>query len=621
MVGCVLALSAHLAAETEHQPPKAATEAGVPLPEHPRPDFQRQLWKNLNGPWDFDFDREDVGLKEQWYLEHRWPKTIVVPYVHQCPLSGINDTDHYRQVWYHRQFTVPAEFAGKRVRLHVGAADFRATVWVNGKEAGTFEGGQTPFLFDVTPLLKPDAQAANDVVIRIYDNERDPNQPRGKQNSNGKRGRYRYTHLTGIWQTVWLEAVDARHLDRYQAVTAIDPPKAQLTVFAESAPDGAIVRATLSDRTLRQPLAQATAAFAQGQAALALPAPGAKLWSHEEPNLYDLRFELLVGGRVVDAVDSYLGFRTVEAKEGQFRLNGKPVWLCGALDQGYWPQGLLTPPSDAAMVDDIQWVKRLGMNHIRKHQVVGSPRFLYHCDRLGLLVWGEMANADAVLNPRATAIADREWLRAIQRDFNHPSLVTWVYSNEHWMHGGPLQGRIDHYRGAYRRMKQWDPTRPVIDTSGYYHVASDILDIHHAVPERRWENVLHWARGEKFELSDKQKEQTVFLAEMPYDKQPIVVSEWVFGRRNDFDSSQEQPWLRAYLNLLAQFASEPLCAGECYVQLYDVENERNGYLYYDRRSKLSPQTEAALKAAHLQATRRDPQFDWSKFIDKQTERP
>ncbi|MGD9128304.1 MAG: glycoside hydrolase family 2 TIM barrel-domain containing protein, partial [Planctomycetia bacterium] len=365
----------------------------IPRPEHPRPDFRRHDWLNLNGRWDFAFDREDVGVKEKWYLKHDWPKKILVPFAHQSKLSGIGDTKHYRQVWYHRTFVVPEKMQGKQIRLHVGAADFEATVWVNGKKCGTYESGQTPFTIDITPFLKPEADAENDLVIRVYDNELDPEQPRGKQKANGKRNRFNYTHITGIWQTVWLEAVNPQYLDRYEAVTTINPSKADITVFAKTAPADAMVRATLIRPRGSRVTANAEGRIVDGKATMTLNAPNALPWSFENPNLYSLRLELLVDGKVVDRVDSYIGFRTFEVKNKKFYLNGRPVWLSGALDQGYWPQGLLTAPSDQAMVDDIRWVKRLGLNHMRKHQVVGDPQFLYHCDRLGLLVWGEMANA------------------------------------------------------------------------------------------------------------------------------------------------------------------------------------------------------------------------------------
>ncbi len=613
LLALVLAAAQALGAKQKEAPkalPMDLNPDAVPLSDvHPRPDLKRDSWLCLNGQWDFDFDREDVGLKERWHLEHDWPKEIMVPYVHQSRLSAIQDARHYRRVWYHRTFKVPAAFEGKRIRLHIGAADFRATVWVNGREAGTYEGGYTPFFFDITDLLKADREAENDVVVRIYDNELDSEQPRGKQWDTGRRNRWSYTHLTGIWQTVWLEAVNPRHINRYQAVTAIDPPTAELTVWAQTAPEGSLVKAILQEQKSNEVVALSEGAVENGQALLKISAPNAELWSHKAPNLYDLRLDLVVNDEIVDTVGSYLGFRTFEARDGAFFLNGEKVWLCGALDQGYWPQSLYTHPSDEAAIADIKYAKHVGLNHIRKHQMVADPRFLYHCDRLGLLVWGEMANAgQKCLSERAKSIALREWSRVIRRDFNHPSIVTWVYSNEHWMHGGTVEERVDHYRRAYHQMKQWDPTRPVIDTSGYYHVDSDILDLH-CGPRQRLDAAYRWAQGDL----DKPSQTIVFLAEMPYRGQPIVVSEWYI---HDFDKSRQKKWIRQYLSCLSEYASHRLCAGHCYVQLYDVERERNGYLRYNRQPKMDEQTKSVLQAAHRQAIKRDLDFDWSGFIDK-----
>lgn len=409
-----------------------------------------------------------------------------------------------------------------------------------------------------------------------------------------------------------------QHIDRYEADTTIAPPTAQLRIVAVTASDKAVVETILTDPASRKVVAEAKGQVVDGGATLKLSAPKAELWTDETPKLYDLKLQLLVDGQVTDTVDSYLGFRTVEARDGAFFLNGKRVWLCGALDQGYWPQSLYTHPSDEAAIEDIKWVKRLGLNHIRKHQMMPDPRFLYHCDRLGLLVWGEMANAASrCMTARSTAIAQRQWLREIQRDYNHPCIVTWVYSNENWMHGGTDEARIDHYRKAYHQMKAWDVTRPIIDTSGYYHVASDILDIRYYEPQRRLVDPYLWAQGQL----PKPSENIVFLADMPYEGQPIVVSEWVLRKIGDHDSQRQHEWLRAYLARLALFASHPLCAGHCYVQLYDVESERNGYLYYDRRSKMDPQVEAAVRDAHIQATQRDLAFDWNAFIEARCPSP
>ena len=571
----------------------------------------------MNGEWKFAFDREDVGLTQKWFAgRDAWPLQIIVPYVHQSRLSGIGDTGHYRQVWYHRTFCLPTSFTGKRVRLHIGAADFRATVWINGKEVGTYEGGYTPFWFDITDLVKPSTGSENEVTIRVYDNERDPEQPRGKQHPSGKGNRWHYTHLTGIWQTVWLEAVNVATIDRYQVTSTINPPSAHFVVHTEGAPKGATVYIQLRDRQSNRRIGSGKGTVKDGKASLTVtPEAGSvKLWTPQTPILYNLTLQLQSGSETVDEVTSYIGFRTVEARDGKFFLNGTSVWLNGALDQGYYPDGLYTPPNDQAFVDDILWVKRLGLNHIRKHQMVAYPRFLYHCDRLGLLVWGEMANAGEGIgvSERSTSIALREWKRVIDRDFNHPCIVTWVYSNENWMHGGPLQGRIDHYRAAFAQMKAWDPTRPIIDTSGYYHVESDIMDTHHYPPQKRLSSLYLWAE-DKF---PNPSSNIVFLTDMDYKGQPIMVSEWLNRNLHNFTGDQVDRWLPGYLATLGEFASHPLCEGHCYVQLYDIENECDGYLYYDRRSKFTPRQEAILLKAHRQAEKHDLSYDWDAFINK-----
>jgi len=533
-----------------------------------------------------------------------------VPFVHQSSLSGLADIKHYRQVWYHRTFDVPANFTKERIRLNVGAVDFEATVWVNSKLAGIYEGGYTPFSFDITDLLNPAGQP-NHLTIRVYDNELDPDQPRGKQHPTGETNLWHYTHLTGIWQTVWLEAVGTHTIENFKAVTTIDPPTAKITVQTSDAPPKSNLEILLIEPETGKILASARQPVKANKTTVIIKYPDAKLWSHIDPALYDLKLQFYVDGKCADSIKSYIGFREVSVKDGMFCLNGKPVWLNGVMDQGYYPDGLYTARTDEEILEDVKWVKRLGLNHIRKSQIVADPRYLYHCDRLGVLVWGEMANAgEKHFSPRATEIALREWKRTIDRDFNHPSIVTWVYSNENWMHAGELQDRIDHYRRAYQLMKEWDPTRPVIDTSGYYHVESDIMDTHNYPKQKRLSALYLWAQGKL----EKPSENIVFLTDIPYKQQPIVVSEWVNSELAIFNSDQVAQWLGGYIRQLAQFASHPLCAGQCYVQLYDIETECNGYLYYDRRNKFTPKQEAVLLKAHLQAEKRDLNFDWEKFI-------
>ncbi|KAA3611636.1 MAG: hypothetical protein DWQ01_05980 [Planctomycetota bacterium] len=580
----------------------------IPLPEHPRPDWQRADWMNLNGWWDFAFDPQDLGLQQAWFQDHVWPQQIRVPYVHQSRLSGIGETEHCRQVWYRRKLSPPPSWHGKRIFLHFGAADFLLTVWVNGQEVGQQESGYLPCSFDLTPFLRKDGN--DQLVVRVFDDPMDPAQPRGKQHPSGKRNRWHYTHMTGIWQTVWLEARSPYHLQSMQFYPQVKPCAGTMKVQV-LAPGGSQVRFHLYDRKGR--LRQSDSAEVQnGTVVLNIETDtGLKPWTPEDPYLYPLELQLEVNGQIRDHVESYVGFRTFEAKGGKFLLNGEPIFLHGLLDQGYWPTGLYTPPSDDRALEDLQRIKALDFNHLRRHQIVADPRFLYHCDFLGLLVWGEMANAgEGHFSRRATELTDRLWQRVLQRDFNHPSVVTWVYSNENWMHGGDPEARIAHYQEAYQRMKRWDPTRPIIDTSGYHHVATDVLDIHRHPPQARLQAAKAWAEAGGGSFT----ENVVFLKDFPYQGQPIVVSEWVADGFDNFDSTDFQAWLLAYASQLADLAQDRGISGHAYVQFCDVETERNGLYHSDRRPKWNSDEEELLVELHRRFLQRDPEFDWEAFL-------
>lgn len=548
-------------------------------PEHPRPDFQRDIWACLNGVWDFDYDPGDVGVEEKWYANHEWPLQIIVPFVHQSKLSGLGDTTHYKQVWYNRTFMVPLTFQGKRVRLNIGAADYHAIVWVNGIKVGSYEGGYTPFSFDITDFIKENRQTANRLTVRVFDDPFDPAQPRGKQRPKG-RNRWHYTHLTGIWQSVWIEAVPELSIESFKVVTEISPCRAKIEVAVPGASQGSTVTLSLAGEKSDAMLKSAKAPVVNGVARFDIRCPEAHPWSPEHPRLYSLKLELIVDGRLIDMVKSYIGFREIAVRDGKVFLNRKPIWLSGALDQGYYQDGLYTAPSDSAFEEDVRWAKRYGLNVVRKHQMVPDPRYLYHCDRLGLLVWGEMANAaENHFSKRAAQIALREWKRVIRRDRNHPCIIAWVYSNEAWMHGRRDSVEMEHYVAAYRQLKKWDATRPVIDTSGWSHVCTDILDLHGA---RYLAELQKWVQGETANLS----RRVFWHDDILYAGQPIIVSEWTPG---DFNEKTPEQWLQQYEAQLITMVLSPICAGQIYTQLYDIENELNGYVTYGRKPKIAPQ--------------------------------
>lgn len=548
---------------------------------YPRPDFRRDAWVSLNGKWDFAFDDKDAGQSEKWFTGHKFDRKINVPYPFQAKLSGIGETESHKVVWYSRSFSMPEGFAGKRVMLNFGAVDYAVTVWVNGKEAGKDEGGYVPMSFDITPFLQ---DGSNQVVIRVFDDPVDPAQPRGKQRPAGL-NRWHYTHITGIWQPVWLEAVPESAIESFKITPRLEPRGADIIVDISG---GDEVRASV----LRdgKKITVASAAVVDKQAKLSISMPDAQLWSPDNPALYDLNLEVLQNGTPVDKVQSYFGIRTISIDGNKILLNNKPIWLNMALVQGYWPDGLLTPPSPDDFVNDVQWCKELGLNGIRMHQKVEDPRFLYLCDKMGLLVWGEMANAaEGHFSERAVNIANAVWERTIKRDYNHPCIMTWTYCNEWWMHTGKEANQIMSYAKAYQLLKSLDPTRPVIDNSGYLHVKTDIYDLH----AYGYGAIAPWVNGVN---SQEPPWPVLPIADNSYHGEPIVRSEWV---QNDFDKPDEA-WYQGYASNVFDTAKSGLICGQCYVQLNDIETELNGYMTYDRKWKVDVKRIAGIHAKATQ---------------------
>lgn len=536
---------------------------------YPRPDFRRDVWVSLDGKWSFAFDDKDAGLSEKWYIGHKFDRKINIPYPYQAKLSGIGETDPHKVVWYSRSFSMPEGLAGKRIKLNFGAVDYAVTVWINGKEVGKDDGGYVPMSFDITPFLH---DGDNDVVIRVFDDPVDPAQPRGKQRPAG-RNRWHYTHITGIWQPVWLEAVPESAIESFKITPRLEPRGADITVDVSGGSE--IKASVLRDG---KKITVASASVVNKQAKISLSMPNADLWSPDNPALYDLNLEVLQNGMPVDKVQSYFGIRTISLDGNKILLNDKPIWLNMALVQGYWPDGLLTPPSPEDYVKDIQWCKELGLNGTRMHQKVEDPRFLYLCDKMGLLVWGEMANAaEGHFSDRAVKIANAVWERTIKRDYNHPCIMTWTYSNEGWMHQKEDEAEAEQYVKAYWLLKKMDPTRLVIDNSGCIHVKTDIYDVH----GQSNEVVISWMQG----LGGPQWPSS-------YQGQPFVRSEWAL---NDFNKADEA-WYKDYASWVLDTAKTGMLCGQCYVQLNDIETELNGYMTYDRAWKVDPKCIADIHA-------------------------
>lgn len=577
----------------------------VPRAEHPRPDRVRPHWRNLNGIWEFAFDPENVGLGEQWNDGRRLADRIVVPFCPESLLSGIHETGFHPVCWYAATFDRPKEFGTGRVLLHFGAVDYRADVWVNGRHLGQHQGGYDGFAFEVGEILKP---SGNRLTVRVED---DPTEvkPQGKQSAKLHPGGTRYMRVTGIWQTVWLESVGTTFIRNWQLRT--DPETGRLQIDAQC--DGPAAELQLEVHVGREGKTESRATSpldsASARVQLVATVPNAKAWSPEEPALYDLELRLSTpDGTIADQVTSYFGFRSVEIRDGAYLLNGKPIFFASALDQGYYPTGLYTAPTDAALLEDVQWAKRYGLNGIRKHQIVAEPRYYYWCDRLGLLVWGEMADwgGDATSPEFA-----RQWQACLMQMVNHPSIITWVPTNE-WRH--PEDDRVSQAKvRLYEMTKALDPTRPVIDTSGYCHTKTDITDLHVNPPDgaacRQW--WIDWQKSINATGNfPAYPDLPAYAKGFRHENQPVIISET--GNWRIADLPPAGPWkpygygpvptAKAYLYLYRDFFSaliaEPKCVGFCYVQLYDVEGEVNGYLTYDRKPKVPPE---AIRDIHVTA--------------------
>ena len=570
----------------------------IPRPEHPRPDFMRAEWQTLNGRWDFEFDDGDRGLAERWYSgAERFSRSIQVPYCFQSKLSGIADTAFHDVIWYRRSIQIPATWRSRRVLLHFGAVDYEASVWVNGDHAGFHRGGHVPFAIDITDHLKA---TDNEITVRAWDPSVDLTLPRGKQYWQPRSQSIWYTRTSGIWQPVWLEAVDPVRVTRLRITPDVDQSQVSIeAMLSRSAPDLKLrVTARLGDIIQ----AQTELTCRNARPVVALKLEGQRLWSPERPTLYDLTVELLAGGKVLDTVQSYFGQRKISTHQGRVYLNNAPYYLKLVLDQGYWPDGILTPPTDEAIQYDIKMTKAFGFNGARKHQKVEDPRWLYWCDRLGLLVWGEMANAHAYSDEYVSRFVD-EWQQIVARDYNHPSIITWVPINESWGVGDILTNAAQqaHAKTMYYLIRSLDQTRLVIDNDGWEHTdATDLFTVHDY--ERSGEQL---AAKYKVLESDPtnvpRNHKEVVAFGYRYNGTPILMTEFggIAYRVGDIKAENEwgysgiEPTKEAMLErlngLVKALRSNPVFAGFCYTQLTDVEQEINGLMTYDRKPKASPE--------------------------------
>lgn len=550
----------------------------IPRPEHPNPQFQRREWLNLNGKWSFEIDKSKSGMEKKYYEpQTKLDSTINVPFCPESVLSGVEYKDFMDAVWYSREFTVPEKFADLRTILHFGAVDYLATVFVNGKKVGTHKGGYISFEFDITDYLK---DGTNVLTVYAEDDTRNPLQPRGKQSERYYSHDCDYTRTTGIWQTVWLEFVPESRIKGIKVFPNVE--NCSVDIQAEVIGAGKFeVLALYQERIM----GAASVETEGGYITAHLDLKEAYLWEVGEGRLYDLELRFNE-----DKVDSYFGLRDVKLDGQKFLINGKSVFQRLVLDQGFYPDGIYTAPNEEAMIKDIQISLDVGFNGARLHEKIFEPRFLYNCDKMGYIVWGEYPNwgLDSS-NPNIVYSVLPEWLEELERDFNHPSIVGWCPFNETWDYDGRKQFD-DALAVVYKTTKVIDKTRPCIDTSGNFHVITDIFDVHDyeqdpAVFKEHYDMLM--SEGKLFDNHERRQTYTggpTFVSEYGGIKWSVNENEqnaWGYGNapKNKYE------FIERYKGLTDALLDNDQMFGFCYTQLYDVEQEQNGLYTYSRKPK------------------------------------
>ena len=565
-----------------------------PRAEYPRPQFERADWVNLNGEWSFALDLSDSGRDRDFYNSKGFEQRITVPFAPESKLSGIGYTDFINSVWYQRMIQIPSAWQGKRVKLNFGAVYYESEVYIDGRFVGRHYGGSDSFAFDITDFVGDGKE--HSIVVHAESDLRSGTQPGGKQSTNYYSYGCSYTRTTGIWQTVWMEAVDDMALERVQVVTDIDNEQIVVIPTYYNVAGGNTLSVEVLDGG--KVVAHAESAAVQG-VPVVVALKKAKLWSPESPFLYDVVYEVKdAEGRTLDRVDAYVGMRKVHIDGNKIYLNNKPYYQRLVLDQGFYPDGIWTAPSDEALKHDIEMSKAAGFNGARLHQKVFEERFHYWADKLGYIVWGEMASWDKDSNSVAAARNFMsEWGNIVVRDRNHPALIVWTPFNEEF--GVPSNEAGRFLTDVYNETRRLDPTRPVNTVSGGIYVISDFCTAHsYEQDAEKLHNMLF--DGEKFYQPqgpnggfDRAIRKLYYDGSLPYvldefggikcaETQPEGGNSWGYGdaapTREDFYTR-----LEALVKAIVDH-SDKIC-GFCYTQLTDVEQEQNGVYYYDRGEK------------------------------------
>lgn len=571
--------------------------------EFPNPQLERSHWTSLHGIWNFAFDDLDEGHLKQYWNRQQLERTICVPFVFQSELSTIHDLTFHDHIWYQRHISIDESYHHQQVVLHFGACDYYTEVYVNGQFIGSHEGGYSSFEMDITNALN--FQEEN-IVLYVHDPSTDETIPRGKQYWKEQHESIWYPRSSGIWQPVWLEYVDKHHIKEVRFTPNID--NGSVSIYTRvSTNETSQLHITIWDDKKVLSTTQTTITEA---VEITIPVFGKEIfhqnvhhagntWSPENPKLYSVEIALFRNQTCLDSTKSYFGMRKIHIEDDVFYLNNRPYFQKLILDQGYYPKSLLTAPSDEDFINDICLAKEMGFNGARRHQLVSDPRYLYHADRLGFLVWGEMANAVSY-DEKVVKRMMNEWTNVILRDYNHPCIVTWVPLNESW--GVPQiahdKKQQHHALALYSLTKSLDNTRPVISNDGWEMVDTDVCGIHnyaHGTPndQIKRERFIQALQDKDGMLSIMSASRCIFATGFQYENQPIMLTEFGgiafengskgWGYTSVQDGSK---FLSEYRFLIETISKSDCIRGFCYTQFTDVFQEENGLLTFDRKPKV-----------------------------------
>lgn len=578
------------------------------IKDYPRPQFVRTDWENLNGTWDFGFDDKNCGEQERWFEDFKGEQKIQVPFTYETKLSGIQDETRHDYIWYKRTVQVDGSKLEKNnYVIHFEGSDFVTKLWVNGQYAGSHRGGYARFSFDVTSLVK---DGENELVVKVEDSF-DIQQPRGKQRWLDDNFGCWYIQTTGIWKTVWSEYVPKISLSAVKMTPdmennvldveyEVDAPETEfggnLLVEATVTFDGILINKSILAVTSNH-METKIDVFIRNNHGFAW---GLRPWSPQDPSLYDIEFRVIKDGEAVDKVGSYFAMREIRIDGPNILLNGRPLYQRLILDQGYWKDSHLTPPSEEALIEDIDKIHALGYNGLRKHQKIEDERFLYWCDVKGMLVWSEAAAAYQFTDYAVTEFT-REWMEIVKQNYNHPCIITWTPFNESWGISKVETRRVEqHFTEAiYHLTKSMDKYRPVIVNDGWEHTVSDIITLHDyeevgAILKERYGE--HWDKiltAEKYHNDGK----SALANGYEYKGQPIIISEYGGIAFNNDDSgwgygnkvNTKEEFIRRFDDITTAVKElSPVC-GFCYTQVTDVQQEINGLMDIDRNFKIDPE--------------------------------